>query len=130
MNRTAKLCYVDETWAYFTTQSLESQWGDDWNDAPYEHNAGLPYEASPRDKKQWEIIKLAYDGPLETPCYGIPNSSMSVEDINNGACAWLVSSRYLDPPKRVIIPAGTDISKFIALIKEAGGEVYLPSNEV
>lgn len=37
------LCYVDRPWAYFTTQSLSEQWGDDWNDAPYEYNAGPPY---------------------------------------------------------------------------------------
>lgn len=37
------LCYVDEPWAYFTTQKLEDQWGDDWEDSPYEHNAGKPY---------------------------------------------------------------------------------------
>jgi hypothetical protein len=37
------LCYVDGVFAYFTTQSLKKQTGDDWNDAPYEHNAGEPY---------------------------------------------------------------------------------------
>ena len=44
MNKDPILCYVDEPWAYFTTQDLDKQWGDDWNDAPYEHNAGTPYE--------------------------------------------------------------------------------------
>lgn len=34
-----KLCYVDDGFAYFTTKPLTEQWGDDWNDAPYEHNA-------------------------------------------------------------------------------------------
>ena len=37
------LCYVAANVAYFTTQALADQWGDDWNDAPYEHNAGTPY---------------------------------------------------------------------------------------
>lgn len=37
------LCYVDDKFAYFTTQELAKQWGDDWDDAPYEHNAGEPY---------------------------------------------------------------------------------------
>jgi uncharacterized protein (TIGR02996 family) len=40
----AALCYVDGGEAFFTTQPLSEQWGDDWNDAPYEHNAGDPYE--------------------------------------------------------------------------------------
>jgi hypothetical protein len=30
------LCYIDDDYAYFTEQSLDKQWGDDWNDAPYE----------------------------------------------------------------------------------------------
>ena len=37
------LCYVYGPWAYFTSRPLSEQWGDDWNDAPYEHNAGEPY---------------------------------------------------------------------------------------
>lgn len=39
-----RLCYIDGPWAYFTTQPVAEQWGDDWDDAPYEHNAGDPYE--------------------------------------------------------------------------------------
>jgi len=38
-----RLCYVDLPWVYFTTQDLDKQWGDDWDDAPYEHNAEEPY---------------------------------------------------------------------------------------
>ncbi|OGN14800.1 MAG: hypothetical protein A3J47_00270 [Candidatus Yanofskybacteria bacterium RIFCSPHIGHO2_02_FULL_43_22] len=37
------LCFVEGNTAYFTTQELSKQWGDDWNDAPYEHNAERPY---------------------------------------------------------------------------------------
>jgi hypothetical protein len=44
MKEALVLCYVDGPWAYFTTQPLREQWGDDWSDAPYEHNAGPPYE--------------------------------------------------------------------------------------
>ena len=28
---------------YFTSD-MAAQWGDDWDDRPYEHNAGKPYE--------------------------------------------------------------------------------------
>ena len=45
-----KLCYVDQedeyssiTTLYFTND-MEKQWGDDWDDAPYEHNSESPYE--------------------------------------------------------------------------------------
>ena len=44
MNTELKLCYIDGAWAYFTTQALADVIGDDWNDAPYECNAGAPYE--------------------------------------------------------------------------------------
>lgn len=39
-----KLCYVYDNIAYFTTQDISKQRGDDWDDVPYEHNAGEPYE--------------------------------------------------------------------------------------
>lgn len=39
-----KLCHVERNFAYFTRLPLDEQWGDDWNDAPYEHNAGTPYD--------------------------------------------------------------------------------------
>jgi hypothetical protein len=43
MSAEHKLCYVKGNWAYFTSRPLSEQTGDDWNDAPYEHNAGTPY---------------------------------------------------------------------------------------
>ena len=43
MKKDLKLCYVKDNFAYFTTQKLSDQTGDDWNDAPYEYNAGIPY---------------------------------------------------------------------------------------
>lgn len=41
-NENWKLCYVSHGRAYFV-EDFENAWGDDWNDAPYEHNAGEPY---------------------------------------------------------------------------------------
>jgi hypothetical protein len=43
VNLDAVLCYIDGSWAYFTTQNLKDQWGDDWDDAPFDCNAGEPY---------------------------------------------------------------------------------------
>ena len=40
----ARLCYVKGSFAWFTTHDPEQQTGDDWDDAPYEHNAEPPYE--------------------------------------------------------------------------------------
>lgn len=132
------LCYIKEPWAYFTTQSLQKQWGDDWDDRPYEYNAGPPYSPmvihycdergevkDPRDwnadgTPKWEIIKIAWDGYFETPCTYLLNSSWSVKDINNKCVPWLITAS--DP--KLKIWAGTKLSKFKKLIRKYGGNVY------
>lgn len=43
MKKEYKLCYVDGQKAWFT-DNFEKQWGDDWNDKPYECNAEEPYD--------------------------------------------------------------------------------------
>jgi hypothetical protein len=123
------LCFVDEPWAYFTTQPIDQQWGDDWNDAPYEHNAGRPYTFHDGDGKlsdaSWKIERIAFVGPLETPCSWTPNSQYSVEMINKGLVPWLQTDRYTNG-SRVQIWAGTPMDTFCTLVRQAGGMVYLP----
>jgi hypothetical protein len=128
------LCYVHDGWAYFTTQPLDKQWGDDWNDAPYGHNAGEPYEFheydTKRGKSPWKITKLAFCVDMETPCDGQCNSPYSVEAINRGDVAWLRPSRYGSAGKEAKpIHAGVTTSEFCRLIRLAGGKVYLESTE-
>jgi hypothetical protein len=115
------LCYVDKPWAYFTSKPLAEQWGDDWGDCPYEHNAETPYEDEPG-----QILKVAYDGKFDEPCeWHSGNSPWSVERINQGACAWLVPARYGNaPPEARPIPAGVTIDEFRRLIALGGGKVY------
>jgi len=119
------LCYIEGNRAYFTTQSLETQRGDDWNDAPYEHNAGTPYEWSEHNDKdipQWEIICVYFNVNMQTPeNIAYCNSHYSVERINHGAAAWLYSDDWHIKP----IMAGTTLSNFKAQIKAAGGRVYV-----
>jgi len=117
------LCYVEGCWAYFTTGKLEDQWGDDWNDAPYEHNAGSPYNRPPSDT----IIKIGWDGPFDTPADLATggNSVYSVEDINKGAVAWLKPHSWLDTSSA--IKAGTTVDEFTKLIEAVGGHVYIRS---
>lgn len=43
MEKEFKLCYVEGNKAWFT-DNFENQWGDDWDDKPYEDNAGYPYD--------------------------------------------------------------------------------------
>lgn len=135
------LCYVSGMWAYFTTKELSEQWGDDWNDAPYELNAGTPYdptmfhyadgrqEKNPRDWNEdgtpkWHIVKVAWEGPFETPVevYS-PNSNFSVQDINAGMTPWLKTSNHHEGSP-VQIMAGVTISEFTRLMRVAGGHVY------
>lgn len=126
------LCYVEGQWAYFTTRKLSDQWGDDWDDAPYEHNAGTPYDYGEHDRKEgrepWRIIKVAWDGYFDEPSKGFQNSHWSVEQINAGAVAWLRKSQWLKG-KPVVIPAGTPLDRFCELIREGGGTVYLATGE-
>lgn len=127
MNMDARLCYVKNQWAYFTTQSLDKQWGDDWNDFPYEHNAGQPYKYGSHNQKRgdqpWEIVKIAFEGPFSTPAdVACGRSFYSVEQINAGAVAWL-TTQYTKPV--VNIYAGATVAEFIDLVKGAGGKVYL-----
>jgi hypothetical protein len=112
------LCYIKDCWAFFTTKPLSEQWGDDWNDAPYEHNAGTPYQDTPG-----QITKLAWEANLDQPCDGHRNSPWSVEQINAGAVAWLRSPSYVGR-RKIVIPAGTPLSQFKSLINKAGGCVY------
>ena len=122
------LCYVDKPWAYFTTQPLSDQWGDDWDDAPYEHNAGSPYEFQKpcidKSIKPWEIIKVAFYADLETPCDNCTNSDWSVEQINAGAVAWLFSPSWASG-KKIAIQAGTTLDEFARLVKSIGGKIYM-----
>lgn len=120
--REYKLCYVDCGTAYFTHQPLSEQWGDDWNDAPYEHNSGNPYESDGQ-----KIVKLKFEGDFETPAERFsPNSPYSVQDINQGKVDWLKSSKWTH--KSVNIPAGTAVREFVEKIESAGGLVYYPQS--
>ena len=134
-----KLCYIENNFAYFTTQDLDKQWGDDWDDAPYEHNAEQPYTPAIRyftaDRQEkvetdwnadgspkWEIMKIAFDcrrsaTPAETAG---SNSPYSVQMINNKLIPWLT----VYPDKALF--AGATIDSFVEFIEEAGGEIFFP----
>ena len=94
-NRDYRRCYVDDNVMFFT-DNFEHQWGDDWNDRPYEHNAGEPYYIKPEEPLEDGYGHIRYVAFADRcywkrPNYGMLNSPYSVEDINNGAVAWLYS---------------------------------------
>ena len=134
----AVLCYVDP-WnhdgqhiAYFTTRALLEQWGDDWNDAPYDCNAGTPYLWDPEWDGQrhghdrWTVYRAEFTGPFDTPAGVAFNTPFCVHDINSGVIAWLWATVAGDDrrvPERVVIPAGTTLARFRELVERAGGTV-------
>lgn len=129
------LCYVDRNFAYFTSIPIELQWGDDWNDAPYEHNAGQPYgDHRPTPGAplvEHSILKVAFDGDLSTPRDGFDyNSLYSVEDINNKKVPWLKSINYDQPresdEEHLAAWGGDSLDDFIKVVLKAGGNVYIP----
>ena len=86
-----------ELFAYFTPIPLKDQWGDDWNDTPYEHNAELPYDNFWINGVSTEhvIVQIPF-AYKEEITFKLPsdwswggNSAFSVEDINSGVIAWI-----------------------------------------
>ena len=128
MEEKFELCYIDENKAWFTAD-WENQWGDDWNDRPYECNAGEPYEHNYHAPEQgvkdgrgiYPEIKhktLYFDFPwridARRPC---DMGRFSVEDINRGVVAWLSGDNF-------VIPAKTSYEDFIKIVKDNEGKIY------
>ena len=131
----AKLCYVNGAWAFFTTREpFTDQWGDDWNDAPYEHNTEDPYEwrdyMAERGIAPYKVVRVAWRcDRLDTPdCLDPPNSRYSVEQINAREVPWLHDPKYGERPRvrEAVVWAGATLQEFIEIIEGRGGTVYLP----
>ena len=119
------LCYIEGDSAYFTTCPLGEQWGDDWNDVPYEHNAGRPYEWSESSKsKPYKIKKIKFEGGFLQPSEGFGNSPYSVEEINKGNIPWLKSESWIKEQTRIY--AGCLLGNFIKLVNQIEGTIYFP----
>ena len=121
----ARLCYIRNNIAFFTTQAIEDQWGDDWNDAPYEHNAGDPYDWwEGSEKPRYEIIRVHFEAPMETPANKAwsGNSRYSVDEINAKHVAWLAPNNEIKWAEPIF--AGVTIDEFMRLIWKAGGNIY------
>ena len=98
-----KLCYIDGNKAWFTS-NWKKQWGDDWGDRPYEHNAEEPYTTYFENGLEHIIpqkelyFELPYWCNVSRPCDGVTNSPYSVQDINNYRLWGRLShfNKYLD----------------------------------
>ena len=109
-----------EFMAYFTPISMDEQWGDDWDDAPYEYNAGIPYDDTWVDEERTKIEILQVPFAIKSYNFSLPNdfayggnSPFAVVDINHGAVAWIydVVARKTNS-KYVAIQGGDDLETF------------------
>lgn len=64
-----------------------AQWGDDWNDAPYEHNAGRVYAEFEKGRVD---VSFAFGDIVREPCEGHTNSPWAKEDFVARRCPCLV----------------------------------------
>lgn len=124
LNDNAVLCYVRHGYAWFTTCPLEKQWGDDWDDAPYQFNAEDPY-ASMRDVPEYELFCVRFESPLVTPEEFGYQIGLSVRQINAEVAPWLQTPAY-ETDDRHIIWAGTTFAEFKYILKKAGGVILVP----
>jgi len=117
--------------AYFTQLHLYQQFADDWNDQPYEHNAGRPYDDMILETRETPeglhiATKIEYYNIVvvpfcvksiyyKLPCdYGGYNSPFSVDMINAGAVAWIYDASESGKPKDMTsIQAGCKLDEFI-----------------
>ena len=115
-----RLCFVRSPWAFFTCQPLERQWGDRWEEVPYERHAGHPYDDRPD-----QILKVAFDGPLLTPDAGYDGQALSAYEINRGDAPWLRTEPYAGGAPLSVM-AGATLESFVESVELAGGHVFAP----
>lgn len=114
-----------EYYAYFTPVELSEQTGDDWNDYPYEYNAGEPYDidySKDNTRNEYTIIKIpfypkSYDVKFPRDWGRYENSPFCVDDINGGAVAWIFDYKY-KTKKSVAVYAGDNPEIFRNKLKQ------------
>lgn len=65
---------------YLGEDDLETWYGDDWNDYPYECNAGVVY---PQFIAAVKDIAFPFDSDVLEPCCGMHESGYSKDDFRN-----------------------------------------------
>ena len=100
--------------------------GDDWNDAPYEHNAGAPYTTE--DCKVLRLTFLDEWVSLKEPCSPYRSSPHTVEEINREGYPWLgYKSEY--QTWKYVFP-GTTVREFLQFIKDSPAELVIPLDKI
>ena len=122
---------------YFTND-LEKQWGDDWDDAPYEYNAETPYDHDTdiivipicltyfrlndiEDDKEFDNYPNYSKCDIKFPKdWGGINSPFCIDDINGGAVAWIYAtlSSNRNVIKHIAVHAGENPETVVKKIDE------------
>ena len=68
---------------YLGADDCNDYWGDDWNDAPYEHNAETVYD---RYVSGYCDVAFPFDSLVLEPCNGTSNSHFSKDDMKKRVC--------------------------------------------
>lgn len=121
-----------EMYAYFSPVSeIGEVIGDDHDDVPYEHNAGIPYDTV--GNNDVEVLMIPFSLPLssfwrgscevtlkEPKDYGNGNSPFSAEDINLGAVPWIFvrTCKYKYGNVGIPIMAGISPGDFLEKVRE------------
>lgn len=113
-----KLCYVEQlTWGmaalYYMDKDAKDVWGDDWDDIPYEHNAGEPYVRD-GDTLEKIIVEVPYESTMVLPCDGYLNSPYSVEMINTGQIPWI---KFIDGNHLYTLKANSTVEDLYNIAK-------------
>lgn len=78
---------------YLGEADLQMWYGDDWNDAPYEHNAGTVYS---RFVEKTLDVAFPYDWFVLEPCSELVNSSVCKDDMRERRVPMLVITDDVD----------------------------------
>ncbi len=116
-----KLCYVRHNILFFT-DNFEHQWGDDWDDAPYQYNAEEPYEYADHWPEHMNEDRghIRYIGYVPISCdlqeAYLHHQDISVEEINKGTVPWLTNGWN----EKQGLYAGATIDEAAKWLKRAG----------
>lgn len=114
--------------AYFSDAPFDKIWGDDWDDAPYEYNAEIPYDHWTDDqgkRKECAVISIPFGWDNSDALlwklprdYGDGNSSWSVVDINAGQIPWLWCGRveFKKFPEHTSLSGGASVKEFLQFL--------------
>lgn len=80
---------------YLGADDLTDWWGDDWNDTPYEYNAGTVYDEF---VKGYRDVVFPFDDLVIEPCEGTINSEWCKDDMKDrkAPCVIVVPKAIAD----------------------------------